>query len=345
MPSSGASSSLSVAPPRESQSLLAGGAAAAGDGLSSPSAQFGGGGGYGSQSPSEYSPPAERLAHAINIDGLGKSLASSSSSASVAEADDDIVCRVKPYKWTPPAGYENHIYRQHQGEGSQYLRDFILGVNDGIISTFLVLVGLVAGGATVKTALLTAISTAVAGAISMGLGEYIATKSQTSVNDGEFRLEEEHFKYHRDVELQQLRGFLEGVGLEGNLLEAVVAQVGRNDGSLMKMMQAFEFGAGADDLERSPLMAMWTSGRLFLMGALPTVLPFFFVSTPYEGLWIASILVGAALFFVGAYKTRTTQGNMWKEGFENFIFGVVGAGIAFGVGIAFNRASGTSETF
>jgi hypothetical protein len=103
--------------------------------------------------------------------------------------DDEIVCRVKKYSWSPPVGFENHAYRPHQGEGSQYLRDFILGVNDGIISTFLVVVGLVAGGADVTTTLLSAISAAVAGAISMGLGEYIATKSQENVNQGEFQLE------------------------------------------------------------------------------------------------------------------------------------------------------------
>jgi VIT1/CCC1 family predicted Fe2+/Mn2+ transporter len=147
----------------------------------------------------------------------------------------------------------------------------------------------------------------------MGLGEYIATKSQSSVNRGEFLLEAEHFKYHRDVELVQLRGFLEGVGLEGNLLEAVVAQVGRDDDSLMKMMQAFEFGVGAEEMERSPLIAMWTSGRLFAMGSLPTVIPFFAVQTPFQGLLVSAILVGLTLFFVGAYKTRTTKGQQQRH--------------------------------
>lgn len=112
----------------------------------------------------------------------------------------------------------------------------------------------------------------------MGLGEYIATKSQENVNRGEFALEEEHFKYHRDVEIEQLRGFLQGVGLEGNLLEAVVSQVGGNDKALMKMMQAFEFSAGNDETERNPLLAMYTSGRLFIMGSIPAVIPFFWVS-------------------------------------------------------------------
>ena len=146
--------------------------------------------------------------------------------------------------------------------------------------------------------------------------------------------------YHRDVELEQLRGFLTDVGLEGNLLEAVVAQVGRNDESLMKMMQAFEFGAGNDEIERNPLMAMWTSGRLFFMGSLPTVIPFFFVSSSLEGLWIAALIVSLLLFGVGAYKTRSTKGSPWMEGGENLMFGAIGTGISFAVGIAFQKANG-----
>ena len=102
-----------------------------------------------------------------------------SNGSTEGDDSDEIVCRVKKYHWSPPAGSEQRVYEKHQGEGSQYLRDFILGVNDGIISTFLVVVGVVAGGGSARTALLSGISSAVAGAISMGLGEYIATKSQS----------------------------------------------------------------------------------------------------------------------------------------------------------------------
>lgn len=290
------------------------------------------------------SSPSDSSNSSANAAPPSKARSASPSSYNPDDSDsEEIVVRVPKYKWRPPAGHEQHVYRQHQGEGSQYLRDFILGVNDGIISTFLVVVGLVAGGASVTTSLLSAISASVAGAISMGLGEYVATKSQEHVNLGEFALEREHFTYHRDVELEQLRGFLREVGLHGALLEAVVATVGPDDDSLMKIMQAFEFGASGETASRNPLMAMWTSGRLFLMGALPTVLPFFFVDDPMTGLWIAGILVGLALFVVGAYKSRTTQGSAWKEGLENFAFGVAGTVVSFGVGLAFQAYTGHGE--
>jgi VIT1/CCC1 family predicted Fe2+/Mn2+ transporter len=252
---------------------------------------------------------------------------------------------VKKFKWKPPADVPQLPYRPHAGEGSQYLRDFILGVNDGLISTFLLVVAVVGGGAGTLQALLTGISTGVAGAVAMGVGEYIATKSQLQVNEGEMRLEVEHFKYHRDVELQQLRQFFESVKLSGPLLEAVVAEVGRSDDSLMKMMMAFEFGVHADELERNPIKAMLMSGRLFLLGALPTVVPFFATTlSPTTALAIAAALVGLALFVVGAYKTRTTKSNWLYDGLENVVLGAIATGIAYAVGIAFDKASGGQVT-
>ena len=254
---------------------------------------------------------------------------------------ETIECAVKKYRWAPPADGAAVPYRPHAGEGSQYLRDFILGVNDGLISTFLLVVTVVGGNATTLQALLSGISAGVAGAIAMGIGEYIATKSQLQVNDGEMRLETEHFKYHRDVELLQLREFLQSVTLSGPLLEAVVSEVGRSDESLMKMMMAFEFGVHAEELERNPWKAMFMSGRLFLIGALPTVLPFFATSlSSTTALGIAAALVGTSLFVVGAYKTRTTKGNWLRDGAENLGLGAIATGIAYAVGVIFDKASG-----
>ena len=265
------------------------------------------------------------------------------SANAASDDEDDIPVSVKKYVWQPPADADSVPYRPHVGEGSQYLRDFILGVNDGLISTFLVVVAVVGGQSSRLQALLTGISSAIAGALSMGIGEYIATKSQLQVADGEMRLENEHFKYHRDVEIEQLRQFLTSVNLSGNLLEAVVSEVGRSDEGLMKMMQAFEFG-GEEELERNPLKAMWMSGRLFFLGSLPTLVPFFIPQLSVgAATGIAAGLVGMTLFVVGAYKTRTTKGNWLVDGCENLALGAVAAGISYAVGVAFEKAASAAR--
>ncbi len=70
---------------------------------------------------------------------------------------------------------EDSPYEPHIGETRQYWRDIILGLNDGLVSTFLLVVGVVGGGLETDQVLLTAVAGALAGAISIAAGEYLAT--------------------------------------------------------------------------------------------------------------------------------------------------------------------------
>jgi hypothetical protein len=76
---------------------------------------------------------------------------------------------------------------EHLSKHRQYWRDIILGVNDGLVSTFLLVAGVAGSGLTSTDILLTAIAGALAGAVSMASGEFIATKSQNEVLQGTFR--------------------------------------------------------------------------------------------------------------------------------------------------------------
>jgi ActR/RegA family two-component response regulator len=85
-----------------------------------------------------------------------------------------------------------HDYEHHIGETRQYWRDIILGVNDGLVSMLLLVAGVVGGGLDADQVLLTGIAGAIAGAVSMGAGEYLATKSQDEVLEAELDLERDH---------------------------------------------------------------------------------------------------------------------------------------------------------
>lgn len=89
---------------------------------------------------------------------------------------------IKKSKFKKPS--EDPDYEEHLGDGRQYWRDIILGVNDGLVSTFLLIAGVVGAGLPNGEILLTALAGTVAGAISMAAGEYIATKTQNEVMDG-----------------------------------------------------------------------------------------------------------------------------------------------------------------
>jgi VIT1/CCC1 family predicted Fe2+/Mn2+ transporter len=217
------------------------------------------------------------------------------------------------------------------GPTRQYLRDIILGVNDGLVSIFLLVVGVVGGGLPARDVLLAALAASVAGAISMASGEYIATKSQEELFDSEMELEREHLKYHRDIERDEIREMFGNMGVEAHLVEEIVQSLDKDDEAFLKVMMALEFGV-IEDERRNPYLAAAFSGILFLAGSLPSILPFVFLENTGVGLGIAAIGSGIGLFIVGALKTLTTRNNWAMSGFENVAIAAAGAGLSYLVG-------------
>lgn len=217
------------------------------------------------------------------------------------------------------------------------MRDIILGVNDGLVSIFLLVAGVVGGGLGRDDILLATIAGAIAGAISMAAGEYLATRSQEEVFDREIALERVHIANHRNSEVDQLYAMFADMGVAEEDLEAAVTAFSRNDEVLLNSMKVLEFGI-IDTERRSPYTAMVLSGVLFLAGSLPSVLPFLFTDSTSLGLTVAAVLTAAGLFAVGAVKTIVTNTNPVKSGFENLIIAGVGGILAFFIGRAVDGA-------
>lgn len=222
-------------------------------------------------------------------------------------------------------------YRPHVGETRQYVRDIILGVNDGLVSIFLLVAGVVGGGLDSQTVLLTAIAGSIAGAISMGAGEYLATRSQEEVFDAEIELEKEHIKYHRESEVAQFYDMFRDFGIAEERMEDVVAAFTENDEIILNAMKVLEFGL-VDEERRSPYRAMVMSGFLFLGGSLTSIVPFLLTDSTGVGLAWAAILTAIGLFGVGATKTVLTRTHPIIAGLENLVIAGIGGLIAFWVG-------------
>ena len=236
---------------------------------------------------------------------------------------------------TPADAEQIPPYREHLGPRSQYLRDIILGVNDGLVSMFLLVVGVVGGGVSSEVVLLAGLSGAFAGAVSMAAGEYMATKSQEEAIDGELELEREHFKYYKERELDEVRDYLGDIGVAPAAVEAVVDSAAKDEEVLMELMKAFEFGV-TEDGRRNPFFAMAMSGILFLAGSLPSVLPFAFMDNPDRALIVAAVGAAIGLFVVGVVKTQMTRTNLIKSGLENVGIAGIGAIISYFIGLGYD---------
>ena len=246
----------------------------------------------------------------------------------------------------PPHQLHRHPPRApHLGRSRQYWRDIILGVNDGLVSTFLLVAGVAGGGLSMQDILLTAIAGALAGAVSMCAGEFVATKSQNEVLQGEIQLEREHVRDNLDDEVEELDELLKIIGIcppespdHAAIRNELCQFYQSHPDSLVRIMTALEFGL-VEEQERSPVWAGLTSCLLFFMGSLPSVLPFVYSSdtyTPTMGLIVAAILTVFALLLVGAIKTWATRGNCLRASIENLVIAGFGGGLAYGVGRFFD---------
>lgn len=231
---------------------------------------------------------------------------------------------------------------EHLGKHRQYWRDIILGVNDGIISTFLLVVGVSGGGMSTTTdVLLTAMAGALAGSVSMMAGEYVATKSQNDVLKGELALEEIHICRRRSDEVEELRGLLPLIGVTEKatvVTETLMNFYEENPDALLKVMKALEFGV-VDEEERSPVWAAATS----VVGSLPSVLPYTVVGDPTEGVVLAAILTLLSLAVVGGIKTWATRTSFISSVVENLVVAGLGGALAYGVGACFDQVIRSQE--
>lgn len=229
--------------------------------------------------------------------------------------------------------------------------------------------GVTGASLTSKDILLTALAGALAGAISMAAGEYVATKSQNEVMKGEISLEEIHVKNNLNEEMSELDDLLRKIGIKskttatttinattttssgsptsqdaaGDLEEDTSADLQElikdfyreNPDALLEVMKALEFGV-LDNEVRSPVTAALFSCILFILGFLPSVVPFTFSGiNPTTALIISACITVSALLMVGAIKTWATRGNCLVSALENLIIAGCGGGIAYGVGYLF----------
>mmetsp|Transcript_376 Transcript_376/g.628 ORF Transcript_376/g.628 Transcript_376/m.628 type:complete len:256 (+) Transcript_376:117-884(+) len=231
---------------------------------------------------------------------------------------------------------------EHLGKERQYWRDIILGVNDGLISTFLLVSGVSGGKLFTNQILLTGISGALAGAVSMFAGEFMATKSQDEVLNGELKLEQQHICHYHEEEVDELDKLLTLIGIpetghdSENIRSTLTKYYASNDEALLKIMVALEFGV-LEKERRQPVIAGLTSGLLFLLGSMPSMIPFALVQDPQNGLMIATACTGISLFAVGYLKTFFTRESSLVGAFENLCIAGFGGIAAYVIGVMFEH--------
>ncbi len=219
-----------------------------------------------------------------------------------------------------------------------YARDVVLGGNDALVSIFALVIGILGSGFGSFQIFLAGISGAIAGAISMAIGEYMSTKSQEQIYDAEKKREKEHIEHFFEDEKKELREMYAQKGFSGIILEEIVETISNNPRVMLKVMLEEEFGIKEEE-RRNPFVAMAVVFIAFLLSSMIPVLPFAIIENVGIAGGVATTLTLSGLFIVGAVKSKIAEANWILGGMENVALGTFAGLFTFIVG---NMLSPTS---
>jgi VIT1/CCC1 family predicted Fe2+/Mn2+ transporter len=211
------------------------------------------------------------------------------------------------------------------------LRAAIFGVNDGLVSNAALIMGFAGASQSRTVILLAGISGLLAGAFSMGAGEYVSMKVQREVLERLLHLEAHELGNDADTEREELAEIYRRKGLSPELADEVATELMRDPQVALDTHAREELGIDMSEGLGSPWGAASSSFLTFSVGAIVPLVPFLFVAGT-AGVLLSAGLTGAALLAVGALTSRLTGRSPLLSALRMFAIGMGAAVVTYGVG-------------
>jgi VIT1/CCC1 family predicted Fe2+/Mn2+ transporter len=211
---------------------------------------------------------------------------------------------------------------------SETVRDVVIGMADGLTVPFALAAGISAAIASTRVVVTAGLAEIVAGAIAMGLGGYLAARS-----DHEHFLSEEKREYAEieklpEQERKELREIFAQYGLDGPEVDGIVSAISADRTRWVDFMMRFELGLEKPDPKRAPISAA-TIAAAYATGGLIPLAPYIVEDDIHRALTLSAIVTGVALLVFGAVKGRLTGADPIRAGLQTFLVGGLAAGAAF----------------
>ena len=196
----------------------------------------------------------------------------------------------------------------HRRDAGGSLRAAVFGINDGLISNFSLIMGVAGARQDAKSILIAGVAGMLAGAFSMGSGEYVSVRSQKELFEHELAKEQEELEDSPEEERLELELIYRAKGIPKEAAAQLAANIVSNPGSAIDTLAREELGLDPGDLG-SPWRVAASSFLAFMSGAMIPLLPFFFLRGG-TGILTSAGLSAAALFVIGATLSLFT-GKSW----------------------------------
>ncbi|HXF71075.1 MAG TPA: VIT1/CCC1 family protein [Actinomycetota bacterium] len=226
--------------------------------------------------------------------------------------------------------------RWHRGDASGSLRAAVFGANDGLVSNLALVMGVAGSRADERFVLLAGVAGLLAGAFSMGAGEYVSVRSQRELFEREIALEAEELEAMPEEEENELALIYRAKGIPKEEAELLAKRIMADPAHALDTKAREELGLNPEELG-SPWGVAIASFLSFALGAAIPVLPFAVAGG--GAAFVGSLgLAAVGLFGLGAAVSLLTGRPMLRGGLRQLAIGALAAAATFGIG----RAIGVS---
>ena len=210
------------------------------------------------------------------------------------------------------------------------VRDVVIGMSDGLTVPFALAAGLTGAISSSHLILTAGFAEIAAGSIAMGLGGYLAARSDAEHYASERLREENEIVTLPDTEAQEVREIFETYGLTEQESGSVVSALRRRPQDWVNFMMRFELGLEKPEPSRAWKSALTIAGAYAVGGIIPLAAYLFFADA-HQALKVSAAVTLVALAIFGAVKGRFTGVPMWKSAFQTTLIGSLAAAAAFGI--------------
>lgn len=210
------------------------------------------------------------------------------------------------------------------------VRDIVIGMSDGLTVPFALAAGLSGAVASSRVVVTAGLAEVAAGSIAMGLGGYLAARSDAEHYASELAREEREIVEVPDKEADEVMTILESYGVDHAGAATVVAAMRRSPDKWRDFMMRFELGLEEPDPRRALRSALTIAGS-YVAGGLIPLAPYIAGATVKTALLVSIVVTLGALMVFGFVKGRFTGAGPIRSAIQTTLIGGLAAGAAFAI--------------
>jgi len=208
------------------------------------------------------------------------------------------------------------------------VRDIVIGMSDGLTVPFALAAGLSGAVSSTNVIITAGFAEIAAGSIAMGLGGYLAARSDAEHYASERQREQEEIVEKTADEKEEVRAVFASYGLSAEQSAPIVEALSKQPTAWVDFMMRFELGLEAPDPKRALTSAL-TIAVSYIVGGMIPLSPYLLVHTSTTALLISVIVTLIALLIFGYIKGRFTGTRPIRSGLQTVLIGGLAAGAAF----------------